>query len=261
MRNTFLKTLYVKRWTMFWWTLGVAALVVFTISFYPQVKTFGDTVQNTSKSSKLISVKTDSYRSITAYTDLQVISQMSTMLIILAVIMFTGLLAGEEGEGILQTLLVQPITRSRVYIEKLLAAMLVLAVAVGGVLLGIAIGLAIIHEHLNLGHVLEAGLATWLIGLVFGTFGYSLGAITGKRGIAGGIAGVLAFATVLVTTLSDSIDSLKTAEKLSPFHYFNKPGILQYGVHWHDLMVLGSMSIVFVVVGYLIFIRRDIYQR
>lgn len=259
--STFLKTLYTRRSTMLWWSLAIAALVVFTMIFYPSLKSFGESVKQLPESQQAFVGDPESFTSVAGYTDVQIITQMSTMFIILAVLVFTGLLAGEEGDGTLQTLLVQPISRGRAYIEKLLGAMVVLWAAVFSMLVGIEIGLLLIHEHLGIIRLLEAGFAVWLLALLFGALGYSLGAILGRRGIAGGLAGVLAFASVLVTTLSKTVDKLKPAEKFSPFHYFNEPGILKHGANWKDFAFLGSISLVMLVIGYVAFLRRDITQK
>lgn len=259
-KNTFLKTLFTKRWMIISWCAGIAALVIFTMAFYPTLsKSFGE-LKDIPESLKSFVGDASTYSTITGYTDLQIFAQLNTMTIIFGIILFTGLLAGEETEGTLQTLLAQPVGRSRVYWEKLVAALVLLGVACLSIAIGVVIGLAFINESMSIGRLLAATLATWLISLVFSALGYSIGAITGKRAIAGGLAGVLAFTSLLVTSLADSVDSLKTADKLSPFHYFNKPGILQNGPDWGNMAVLAIISIVALIIGGILFKRRDIYQ-
>jgi hypothetical protein len=91
-----------------------------------------------------------------------------------------------------------------------------------------------------------------------GVIGFSLGAITGKRGMAGAVAGSLAFVSYLVTNLTPSVKQLKSINTFSPYQYFNKPSILDYGVRGKDLFILLSITLFFVVIGYLVFIKRDI---
>jgi len=262
LRTTFLKTLYTKRWSTFAWSLGLLAIVVFTMSFYPTLsKSFSEALTNVPDSLKGFIGDSNAYRTIAGYTDVQIFGQYPFMTLIFGIVLFTGLIAGEEGEGTLQTLLVQPIGRGRVYLEKFLAAITLLGILCVSISLGALLGALLIHERLDIGRLAVATLALWLITLIFSAIGYALGAATGRRGLAGGLAGILAFASLLVSTLADSVKSLKLLDKISPFHYFNKPGILQYGVRWSDLLILAVASLVFIAIAFTIFKHRDIYQR
>ena len=260
--NTLLKTIYSKRWMLAAWFIGITALVVFTIALFPTFsKSLGESLKDVPDSLKAFVGDSTTYSTIAGFTDLQIIAQMQFMILIFGIILFTGVLAGEENEGSLQTLLGQPISRGRVYLEKLAAASLLLAGVCMSIVVGVLIGLLFINEQLDVGRLLGATFATWLVSLVFSGFGFALGAITGKRGLSGGLAGALAFTALLISSLADSVSSLKTVDKFSPFHYFNKPGILQYGVNWSDLAVLAIVSALILVIGAVVFAKRDIYQR
>jgi ABC-2 type transport system permease protein len=262
LNNAFLKTIYTKRWMLLSWSLGIIALVVFTMLFYPTLsKSLGDSLKNVPDSLKSFLGDSAAYSSIAGYTDLQIFAQLNFYTIIFGVILFSGILAGEEGDGTLQTLLAQPVSRARIYIEKLMGSITLLVGVSIGVLVGILVGLVFINEHLGLGRLLGSILALILITLVFSSLAFSLGAITGKRGLSGGLAGMLAFTTFLISSLAESVKSLQFVDKLSPFHYYNKPGILQYGVHWGDLLILALISLVILIAGLVVFVRRDVYQR
>lgn len=262
LNNTFTETIYTKRWALLSWFLGITALVVFTMIFFPTLsKSFGESLQNVPDSLKSFVGDAATYSTIDGYTDLQIFAQLNFMTIIFGVILFSGALAGEEGEGTLQTLLSQPLSRVRIYIEKLGASVVLLGGACLGIIVGVLVGLVLVDEHLGIGRLLAAVLATLLVSLVFSSIAYSLGAITGKRGLSGGLAGVLAFTTYLVSMLAGSVKSLRFVDKFSPFHYYNKPGILQYGPRWSDLLILTVISLVILVIGVIFFTKRDVYQR
>lgn len=259
--NIFAKTIYTKRWVLLSWSLGIAALVIFTMIFYPTLsKSFGESLKDVPDSLKSFVGDAATYSTIAGYTDLQIFAQLHFMTIIFGAILFSGVLAGEENEGTLQTLLSQPVRRSRIYIEKLGGAMVLLAGTCLGIFVGVLGGLLLVDEHLDIRRLAAGVLATWLISMVFSAVAFSLGAITGKRGLAGGLAGALAFTTYLISTLATSVSSLRFADKFSPFHYFNKPGIMQYGPRWSDLVVLALISTVVLAVGFIIFNKRDVYQ-
>lgn len=262
-KTTFLKTLYTKRLMIITWTIGIAALVVFTMIFYPSLsKSFAESLQEVPESLQAFIGSASAYRTIGGYTDVQIISQMVFMTIILGVILFSGLLAGEEGEGTLQTLLAQPVNRTKIYFEKLAAAVLLLGIAcLGGIFGGVGIGVLIIGESINVGRLLIATLAVWLVTLIFSVLAYALGAITGKRGFSGGLAGALAFVSLLISSLAVSVKGLRFADKFSPFHYFNKPGIMQFGPRWGDILILTLITLVLAGAATFFFKKRDIYQK
>jgi ABC-2 type transport system permease protein len=260
--NTFFKTIYTKRWMLLSWFVGLAALVILTILFYPALKdSFGQSLKSVPDSLKAFIGDSKNYTTIAGYTDLQVFFQFSYIVLIFGVILFTGVLAGEETDGTLQTLLAQPISRGRIYLEKMFGSMALLIAACMSLFVGSLVGVLLVHERLGIQRLFLSTVSEWLIVLVFSSLAYALGAATGKRAIAGGIAGVLAFMSLLITSLAVTINSLHLVDKFSPFHYFDKPGILLYGPRWGDMLILFIISIVFFIVGYFLFIRRDIYQR
>jgi ABC-2 type transport system permease protein len=101
----------------------------------------------------------------------------------------------------------------------------------------------------------------FFVSLVFSAMGFSLGAMTGRRGLAGAFAGALAFVSYLITNLTPSVDSLKAANRFSPYEYFNKPSILDNGVQMGDVVILVGISVLILAVGFVRFLHRDIAQR
>ena len=259
--SMFKQTLYTKRWMTISWSAGIAFMTGFTMVFFPTFKKVGQSFQDVPDSLKSFLGDASAYSSIEGYTDLQIFSQLPFMLIIMAIVMFTGLIAGDESSGVLQSLLAQPVKRSKVFFEKLFAGITIMGVACFSMLVGVIIGMLIVGEQMSVDRMLLATLASLLISLVFGVMGFALGAISGKRGFAGGVAGVLAFASMLISSLAEGVKSLRFADKFSPFHYFNKPGIMQNGINWSHVAILTMIIIVLVVVSWFRFIKRDVYQQ
>jgi ABC-2 type transport system permease protein len=260
-RNIFLKTLYTKRWMTLAWSLGLAAFVILTMLIFPTFKEVGQSFKDVPDSLKSFLGDAEAYSTIAGFADVQVVTQYVFMTLILGIVLFTGLLAGEEGNGTLQTLLVQPVRRVRVYVEKLLAGMAVLLMVCAAITFSIVLGGALVGESVSLGRILEATLAMWLITMVFSSWSYALGAAFGRRGLVGGLAGVLAFASFMITSLAEGVKSLRTADNFSPFHYYNKPGILAHGVDWGDLAVLAILIALPLIAAAYVFVKRDVNQR
>lgn len=262
LKNIFSKTLYEKRWLMVIWGIGLFALVLATVAFFPTFKeTFGQSLSDVPESLKAFLGDATAYQTIEGFMDLQVIAQMVFMTIIMGVILCTGLLAGEENDGTLQTLLAYPVARGRVYFEKLLSAMVIIGIICVAIFVAMVVGALLVGEPLAVTRAFLATTMLWLVTLVFSLLGYSLGAATGRRGVSGAVAGALAFVFFMITSMAPSVSALKTVNYLSPFNYFNNPSVLRFGLDMSDMLVLVIINIVLVVLGYIIFVRRDIYQR
>ncbi len=236
--------------------------MLFIISFFHTFQDIGKAFTNIPDSVKGFTGSAADYATLTGYIDIQGFVQLIFLPIIFGIVTFTGILAGEENEGTLQTLLSTPVSRTKVFFEKMAAVSLILAImCFGTFFLGNWIGSLLIHESLSLIRLFEATFIAWLISLVWSMFGFSIGAITGGRGIAGAVAGVLAFTSYLVTTIAGGVKSLAWTDRISPFHYYNTPSVMKFGLHWTNLVVLASLVFVFTFAGHFIFKRRDIYQR
>jgi ABC-2 type transport system permease protein len=223
---------------------------------------FADSLKNVPESFQKLIGNADDYKTLTGYVDIQVIGQMIFLTVIQGVLVGTSLLAGDESSGTLQTLLAYPVSRTKVYLQKFGAMLVLLALAViVGIFFGVLIGEPFVNDTVPVGNLLAAAFMTWLLTAFFGSLAYALGAITGKRSLAGGVAGVYAFAGYMITSISASASSLKTLDYISPFHYFNSPSVMRHGLDGSNILVLVTVMTAFIVVGWFIFRRRDIYQR
>lgn len=259
LKSITLKTVFEKRWSLLAWYVGLFATTVLIMLLFPTLRdTFGKALSNVPDSIKPILGDAQTYQRINGFIDIQVLAQMVFMTIVYGVILFSGVLAGDENEGTLQTLLAHPVSRSRVYIEKFLGASLLLAIVNSSVYIGTWIGAVAVGQHVDLFRLALACGMLYLVTLSFSVIGFSLGAITGKRGLAGAVAGSLAFVSYLVTNLAPSVKQLKSINTFSPYEYFNKPSILDYGVAGKDFIILLTITVVFVAIGHLVFTKRDI---
>lgn len=264
LKTVFFKTLYEKRWMTLMWCVGVAAMAFLMVLFYPSFKEggFDEALKSLPKSFQGLVGSLASLKTVPGYISQQVFAlRIPLLALIMSIMLFSGLLAGDEGSGTLQTLLVQPVSRLRVYAEKFLAGAVISLAVCSGAIFGILGGLAIIHESMGFGRLLESVVGVWLLTLLFGALAFALGAITGKRGLAGGAAGLFAFSAYLITSFVPNVSGLTTIEKLSPFHYYNSPAIAVNGLNGRNVFIMLAATFVLVVVAGVIFKRRDIYQQ
>jgi ABC-type transport system involved in multi-copper enzyme maturation permease subunit len=262
LNNVFKKTLYEKRWMAAGWSIAVFLFTVFIVLVFPVFRdTLGETLKTVPDSLKSFMGDAQTFQNLNAYIDVQVIYQMVFMPVVMAIILCTGLIAGKEEQGLLQSLFAQPIKRSKAYLEMLLASVLIFAFVSIGIFVAAILGALIIGVPIDASRLLLACFATWLLTVLIGTFSLALGAITSKRGFSGMLTGIFVFLMYIVTALAPSVKFLKYPNYLSPFKYFNSPSVILNGLRWTNIVIMLATTIVFGAIGYFVFTRRDIYQK
>ncbi len=262
LKNIFLKTLYEKRWTMFSWGLAIALMVIVTMALFPTLRdTFGESLKNVPEAARSFIGDAATYQTIEGFVDLQIFAQYIFFTIIMGIIVGTGLIAGEENDGTLQTLLSMPVSRTKVYFQKLLACATIVGVVCFVLYLSVLLGALMVGESMPLGSSFVACIMLWLVTLVFTFFGYCLGAAVSRRGISGAVAGMLAFVTYLISALAPNVKVLTIPNYFSPFKYFNNPSIMRSGLEVRDLAIILAINGVLIFIGYIVFVKRDVFQR
>ena len=180
-------------------------------------------------------------------------------LIVVAVMLGGRALAGEEEDRTMDVLLANPVTRSRVVIEKA-AAMAIVLLALGmanavGTWLGSLIG--------GLGvspvDIFAVSLLGSLLGLFFGYLTLAISAGTGSRRAAVyGTAGVAFVAYFAASFLPVSVRFAGWA-RLSPFYYYMDGDPLADGVEWTHGVVLAVLAAMALAAAVPLFPRRDVH--
>lgn len=261
--SIFTKTLYERRLSTAIWTIVLAIYTISIIALYPTLKqAFGEALENIPESMQSIMGNANDYQNINGYIDIQIIAQMIFLTLILGIIIGVNLIAGEEKSGTLHTLLAQPVSRAKIYTQKILAIAVITGVASFiGIGLGSVVGAMMVGEFSNLyvDKVFMGAGMTWLLTLCFSTLAYMIGAITGNRAAGGVVAGMYAFGSYVITALAASAKSLEPLNTFSLFHYFNQPSIMKNGLDFGNIAVLLLVTLVFFVIGLVVFRHRNIY--
>ncbi len=263
LRNIFLKTFYEHRRGLLWWLIGLAAYAAMIVLFYPAVNQMPDVNQMLEMAPKELMAafvgEIQDITSPTGYLNSQIFFFLGPLLLIIfAVGVGSGTLAGEEEHGTLDLLLANPLARARVVAEKL-AALVVMTLGLAATLwLGLAAGAPLVKMEIAAGRLAEATLSITLLALVFGVLALALGAATGNRGLSLGVTSALAVVTYLLNALSAVVEGLKPYRVLSPFYYATGADPLANGLNWGHAAVLVALVVVFAAAAWLTFERRDL---
>lgn len=261
MKTLISKTLYDKRWFILGWTLGLIFFGWLMMVFYPtfsgdQMKSVVDAMP--ASVAGLIGNLAD-FNDPTKYMASQVFDIRLPMIVaIFVVILAVSLTVGEESRGNLRTLLVTPLSRTRILFEKWLAIVLISIVATVAVGIGVCLGLIQTGVSPDWGKFIA--LLTMLVFqiIAMATVVFGIGFATGRSGLTITISTLVMVESYIISTFAIGVAALKNWEWLSLFKYFPASDVVKTGLDWGGIAVYLGITVVFLVLGLVIFRRRDV---
>ena len=166
--------------------------------------------------------------------------------------------AGEERAGTIGLLLDNPVSRTRVLVQK--AASLLLVTAIGFVILWLAgIGAPVILD-VEIGSMNVTALVVMMFinALFYGYLAMAISAWTGRTPIAIGATSAILVVSFIAVGLLPLIESLAEGARAFPWYYFAASDPVMNGIGWGDAAVLIAGSAAFVALGIIGVNRRDL---
>ena len=244
-----------------WWTLGIAALALVTVAFWPSLEgTSALTDLGESSQSFLEAFGAANIALPAGYLDGQLYALMLPLLLSgMAVVHVTGLTSGDEDAGRLELLHALPVSRRAVWLARYLAVVVVLAVVatITAALVGGTLGLFSLDE-VGAGRVVAATYACALLGAFHAGVGFVAGAAGCRRGLSAGIAVVVLVAGYVLSFLVPLAEGLEGARTWSPWYWALGEQPVSDGVSGARLLLLVAVTAVLVVAGLVAIERRDI---
>lgn len=257
-------TLRQRRWSTFWWILGIFGFIFLNIIFYPTFKNQAAELQKSfenlpAAAVQLLGGSTDFFSPV-GFLNSQVFFLMLPMLLsILAIGMGTSLMGREEQDGTIETLLARPISRTQLLLAKAKAGTLELAlVTIASLLTTIGLARAVGLTEVSPLDMIEVTFACFMMALSFGAIAFLLSATGRARGASIGIATFIALGGYLISSLSGTVHWLKTPSIFFPFHYYKSEDILRGTMNWLNILVFVAVIAVCGIVSWVAFRRRDL---
>ncbi|WP_456564313.1 ABC transporter permease [Blastococcus sp. SYSU D00695] len=255
------QTLRLQRRRLTLWALGLAAMVTLYGSLWPSIR-------GQSSVADLVDRLPEVLRSLLAVTDIstpvgyvqaEFLGLTGPLLVILfAVLAGADGIAGEEERRSLDLLLADPVSRTRVVLERMaamVAGVAVLATAAGLALVGAGVFAGL---DLPVARVAAATLHLGLLGCVFGALAAAVGAATGRPAAARAVAASVAVLAYLVNGLAPLVAWLRPLRDLSPFAQYSGHVPLVTGVSWPGVAVAAGTVAVLAALAVAAFRRRDV---
>ncbi|MGF7228676.1 MAG: ABC transporter permease subunit [Candidatus Saccharibacteria bacterium] len=256
------KTLFEKRFAILGWSIGAAFMVWLTMIFYPsfsQGNQLSDLIQSLPPQLQGLVGKAADYKTIGGYVDTVVFNlRVPLVTIIMAITFGISISAGDEEQGVLSTLLAQPVSRTRVLAEKLAALVTSIFVVHAAVLTGLLLSLVGIGESYSFDKLLSVTFGCFVLSLLFGVLAFGLGCLTGRRNLSMGIVSIVAFGSFLIDSMASSVAGLSTVQKFLPFYYYTTPSLAVNGVDWSYIFIQAVAIAAIIGVAWAWFRHRDI---
>jgi len=259
--------LITKTWRDRWrgllaWTVGLVAIIGMELWVYPSIRTSSAGMESLMESYPEAFrefFRMSDFTSEIGFLNVEVFSLVVPLILIAVGISWgAGAVADEEESGTTDILLTLPLSRTRILTSKVVATAGVL-LALGVILTAsLFLGGLLIDLGIPLAQLTAASMTSALLGLLYASLAFLLGAAFGRRGLAIGVPIALALAGYLAYSLSPMVDAFDAVNPVNPFQWAMAPDPLSNGMDFGAaarLAVLSAMLLAGAVAAYR---RRDI---
>ncbi|WIM92872.1 hypothetical protein ACTOB_004830 [Actinoplanes oblitus] len=260
MRSVFVRALADQRRSLIGWGIGLFLMVLMETALWPSIGKMPDLRQFLANypeaMRKLFDI--EDFGTGAGFVNTELFSILVPVLLLTyAIGRGARAIAGEEEAGTLDVLLVTPVTTTGLLAYQaaaLLTGLLTLgtvlyaAVVAGSVLFGLGIGLF---------PLLSATLAMVLLAAEFGFLALAVGAVTGRRAVAIGVAAASAVGAYLLYVAGELVTAVQPWQWLSPFDQAMSGGPIGAGFRAVHL-VMPVVAVLLVAAAAPRFARRDI---
>lgn len=257
-------TLWQRRWSTMWWSVGIATFIFINMVMYPSFKDQASELQKSFENLpdtavQLFGGSTDFFSPV-GFLNSQIYFIMLPLLLgILAIGLGSSILAREEQDHTIETLLARPVSRARLLAGKTVAAVTIItAVTLVSLVLTVITAIAV-DIDIALVRLFEVTFVCWLLALSFGVVALLLTSFGKARSASLGVASVFALGGYIVSSLAGTIDWLEIPSKIFPFHYYQSEAILRNAYDWKNIIFFLAVLTIGYVVAWRIFSKRDIY--
>lgn len=262
LRNVYLKTLRDSRRSILYYSIGSVAIGLYVTLFYPTIRDatgLTEFLEQLPEAIKALMGDAETYTTAEGFLNAEIFSFMGPMVFgIFAIIAGMGAIAGEEESHTLDQLLANPISRTSVLLQKAGALMTGLVGLSIALFVGLIVGSKIAGFSLSITGTAQGILSLYMLGITLGLIALAVGAATGRKGLAGGVAAAVGVVGFLLETFLSVVELLDPARFISVFYYFNNSDVIINGINLVHFLTLVGISAVAIAVSVWRFEKRDL---
>ncbi len=253
--------LHAQRRSGFWWGVGILALALVSVAFWPSLEGSSALTDMTKSSKSLMEAfGVQDLATAAGYLDGQMYALMLPLLLSgLAIAATSALTAGDEDAGRLELVHALSVSRTSVWLARIGAATIVLALVT--VLTAIVVALSLgpfSLEGISVSRICEATLACGALALFHGAVAYAVAGAGGSRAVSASAAIAVLVVGYVASYLLPLSEALKGFRKLSPWYWAIGTQPVTDGLSAAWMVLLLGVTAMLMVVGTILVNRRDI---
>ncbi len=253
--------LLARRRAVVGYALGMAVYALIIVAIYPEFE-HSTSLNNITKNTPALAALFGAIGSLTSpsgWLNVNLYANVFPLLVLLVTVGYgASCLAGQDEDGTLGLIATLPIRRRRIVAQKSLAMVGQATVIVVVVAVCVAIG-RIFHVTVSLNHLIGASAGVLLLGVDLGLVALVVGAASGSRGVAIGVATAVAAASYLVSSLAPVVDWIRPARFASLFYWSVGNNQLTAGLSVDEVAVLAVFGVVLTGLAMRAFDRLDLH--
>ncbi|HVS59033.1 MAG TPA: ABC transporter permease subunit [Candidatus Saccharimonadales bacterium] len=252
-----------RKWSIFWWIVGIGLTIALIVLVYPTFRNqsqLDSTLNNIPAAAKSLITDTTDFFSPEGYMSSQWFYLLLPLLLsILTIGMGSSLISKEEQSGTLELLLSRPVSRGRLLFGKAVVAIVELAIITVFSIAITVVCAEAVKLGISWGRLAEATSLAALLSLLFGSVAFMLNAM-GRAGrlLSLGAATLIAFGSYLISSLAGVVHWLAWPAKVLPFHYYQPAAVMSGTYNWWYAAAFGGVILVLGFIAFIGFRRRDI---
>lgn len=256
-------TLRQRKLSTILWSVAVSAFIFVNMIFYPSFKNDAAELQKSFENLpeaavQLFGGSTDFFSPV-GFMNSQIYFLMLPMLFgILAIGLGAGLLAREEQDKTIESLLARPISRAKLLSAKASTGFIILLIASLVGLALIVVTAKMVNLEVATPALIKTSLVCFLFALSLGAVAYAITATGRARGASIGIASFIGIGGYLLSSLSGTVKWLTSPSKIFPFEYYKSEQILTGTYNWNNVWYFIGLISICMLISWLAFRRRDI---
>jgi ABC-2 type transport system permease protein len=256
--------LWQRRWSIFWWAVGIVFFIFLTLIFYPTIKDqtaqLDKSFEQIPQTARQLFTDTSDIFSPVGYLSSQIFYLLLPLLLsIFAINLGMSLIGKEERDNTIEMLLARPVSRGSLVLGKAWAGLK--AMVIVGLIAAIftAVMSRLVNLSVSFWYILEAALVAALLGLCFGAIAFMLSAMgRAGRALSIGVAAAFGLGGYIIVSLASSVSWLKWPAKIFPFNYYHAAELLTGRYNFVNLVYFVCLIAGCLLVSWLTFRRRDL---
>ena len=259
---TLLRSEFTLMWrSLLWWVLGIVAIVLFTVAFFPAVQSapgFDEMMEQLPESLRPLIGTLDITSPLGYLLSQLYLFFLPALFLVYGIVRGSSTIAGEEDAGTLDLLLAQPVSRRQLYGVKALAVLMGILVIALASWLPIQLVGPLFEIDVPVWNLIAVTLSLSLLAMFFAVIALACAAGFGKRILGATIAAAIAFVTYLMDGFGQSIEWLEGIRQFTPWYWYNPTAAISEGDLLPGSIVLLVVTLVIGVAGLLGFQRRSL---